>query len=60
MLGKLIAYLKYLSYQALSADNLREPGSKMSEHFVNGSMEQQGLLWIYPQLDLLPEVENAD
>ena len=43
--------------QALkSADNLREPVSKMSEHFVNGSIEQQGLFWIFPQMELLPVV----
>ena len=46
--------------QTLSADNLREPVSKMSEHFVNGSIEQQGLFWIFAQMELLPVVENED
>ena len=46
--------------QALSADNLREPVSKMSEHFVKGSIEKQGLFWIFAQMELLPVVENED
>ena len=46
--------------QAISADNLREPVSKMSEHFVKGSIEKQGLFWIFAQMELLPVVENED
>ena len=48
--------------QVLSADNLREPVSKMSEHFVKGegSIEKQGLFWIFAQMEFLPVVENED
>ena len=46
--------------QAVSADNLREPVSKMSEHFVKGSIEKQRLFWIFAQMELLPVVEKED
>ena len=46
--------------QALCADNMREPVSKMSEHFVNKSIEQRGLFWIFAQMELLPVVDNED
>jgi len=47
--------------RALAADNLQvQTISKMSEHFASGSIEQQGLLWIFTQLELLLVAETAD